>query len=104
MNEDSIYKAAKDLTEPEKKNKETAPPPSALNTQVGGAHYRERPIQPVEYIEANSLPFLEGCIVKRITRHDSISGGGIRDLEKIKHEVDLIIELRYGGAVDDPAG
>jgi hypothetical protein len=41
---------------------------SALESQVGGNHYRAGGIQPVQYIEANQLGFLEGCVVKRVTR------------------------------------
>lgn len=69
-----------------------APPaPSALDVQVGGGHYKKMKIQPVEYITQNGLGFLEGCIVKRITRWRDKDG--IQDLEKIKHEVDLLIEM-----------
>ena len=64
---------------------------SALAVQIGGEHYKSRAIQPVEYIHANDLGFLEGCIVKRITRWRDKAG--IEDLQKIKHEVDLLIEL-----------
>jgi len=63
----------------------------ALATQVGGAHYKDKKIQPVEFIHANNLGFLEGCIVKRITRWRAKNG--IEDLEKIKHEVDLLIAM-----------
>lgn len=76
---------------------------SALATQVGGAHYKDRAIQPVEYISANNLNFLEGCIVKRITRWREKNG--FEDLEKIKHEVDLLIEMekKYrAGAAHQP--
>jgi len=66
-------------------------PESALQTQVAGTHYQNRAIQPVEYIHANGLGFLEGCIIKRITRWRDKDG--FADLEKIKHEVDLLIEL-----------
>lgn len=64
---------------------------NALNRQVAGSHYKSKAIQPVEYIHANNLGFLEGCIVKRITRWREKDG--FQDLEKIKHEVDLLIEL-----------
>lgn len=74
-------------------------PPTALSTQPGGTHYRDCAIQPVQYIEANRLRFLEGCIVKRATRHDKPTGKGREDLEKIIHEARLILELRYGGEV-----
>jgi hypothetical protein len=66
-------------------------PINALNVQVSGDHYKSMKIQPVEFITANNLSFLEGCIVKRISRWRSKDG--LRDLEKIKHEVDLLIEL-----------
>lgn len=75
---------------------EPAAPDSPLDTQVGGDHYKSCSIQPVQYIEANDLRFLEGCVVKRITRHDKPTGKGREDIEKIIHECQLIIELRYG--------
>lgn len=64
---------------------------SALDRQVGGSHYVNCEIQPIEFIHANHLGFLEGSIVKRICRWRVKDG--IRDLEKIKHEVDLLIQL-----------
>ena len=65
-----------------------------MDVQVGGDHYKKTKIQPVEYIHANNLNFLEGCIVKRITRwRDKPSGARFEDLLKIKHEVDLLIDM-----------
>jgi len=64
---------------------------SALDVQEGGGHYKSKAIQPIQYIHANKLGFLEGCIVKRITRWKDKDG--IKDLLKIKHEIDLLIEL-----------
>lgn len=69
----------------------------ALNDQIGGDHYRLGTIQPVQFIEANSLRFLEGCVVKRVTRHDRPGGKGRQDIEKAIHELRLLLELRYGG-------
>lgn len=60
-----------------------------LASQVGGNHYKDMVIQPIQFITANNLGFLEGCIVKRISRWKI--KGGVEDLEKIKHEVDLLI-------------
>jgi len=68
---------------------------SALDVQVAGSHYKDMRIQPVEFIHANGLGFLEGCIIKRICRWRAKDG--INDLEKIKHEVDLLIELERRG-------
>ena len=70
-----------------------------LDIQISGGHYKGKRIQPVQYISANDLNFLEGCIVKRITRwRDKPAENRFQDLEKIKHEVDLLIEMekRYG--------
>lgn len=67
-----------------------------LNIQIGGSHYKECGIQPVEYSEANNLKFLEGCVVKRVTRHDKATGKGRQDIEKAIHELQLLLKLRYG--------
>ena len=73
---------------------ERNPQPSALDVQVAGGHYKDKKIQPVQYIHANGLGFLEGCIVKRITRwRDKPAATRFEDLEKIKHEIDLLIQL-----------
>ncbi len=69
----------------------------ALAAQVGGDHYRQGGIQPVQYIEANALGFLEGCVVKRLTRHNRPTGKGLQDIDKAIHELQLLRELRYGG-------
>lgn len=69
----------------------TALTASALTIQVGGDHYKGKAIQPVEYIHANKLGFIEGSVVKYITRWREKNG--FEDLKKIKHYVDLLIEL-----------
>lgn len=71
---------------------------SALDQQIGGDHYREGSIQPVQYIEANALKFLEGCVVKRVTRHDRQGGKGEQDIRKAIHELQLLLQIRYGVA------
>ena len=67
---------------------------TALQSQVGGNHYKDFAIQPIEFIEANQLPFLEGCIVKRACRHAAKNGA--EDVRKIIHEAKLLLKLRYG--------
>ena len=67
---------------------------SALDEQIGGSHYRAGGIQPVQYIEANGLGFLEGNVIKYVTRHRK--KGGAEDLRKARHYIDLLLELRYG--------
>ena len=63
----------------------------ALTTQVAGDHYKSKRIQPIEYIHANGLPFIEGNVVKYITRWRD--KGGLDDLKKVIHYVELLIEL-----------
>jgi hypothetical protein len=64
-----------------------------LQDQQGGDHYKIQKIQPVQYIHANGLGFIEGNIVKYITRHRLKNG--IEDLRKIAHYVELLAELEY---------
>lgn len=63
----------------------------ALKTQVGGGHYKDLKIQPVEYIHANGIGYMEGNVIKYVTRWRSKNG--IPDLEKAKHYIELLIEL-----------
>ena len=66
---------------------------SANQTQVGGSHYKDMKIQPVDYIHANGLGFIEGCVVKYVSRHKSKNGK--QDLEKAIHFLQLLIEREY---------
>jgi len=58
---------------------------------VGGTHYKGLPIQPVEFIHANSIGFLEGNAIKYLCRWRNKNG--IADLEKARHYIDMLIEL-----------
>jgi hypothetical protein len=64
---------------------------NALEKQVAGSHYKDLPIQPVEYIYANALGYFEGNVVKYVSRWRKKNG--IADLEKAKHYIELLIEL-----------
>lgn len=66
---------------------------SALQEQVGGDHYH-LPIQPVEYIHRNGLDFLQGNVIKYITRHKMKNGA--EDVRKAIHYCRLILQLEYG--------
>lgn len=69
---------------------------SALTRQEGGDHYKDLAIQPIEYIHANNLPFCEGSVIKYVTRWRAKNG--IKDLEKAKHFIELLIELETRGS------
>jgi hypothetical protein len=64
---------------------------SALAHQEGGSHYKDLAIQPVEYIHKNGIGFCEGSAIKYLTRWRE--KGGVEDLKKAKHFIDLLIEL-----------
>ena len=66
----------------------------ALEQQVGGHHYKGCKIPPVEYIHANGLDYLEGNVIKYITRHRT-KGEGRKDIEKAIHYAQLILEMEY---------
>ncbi len=65
--------------------------PSAFDTQIGGNHYKQFAIQPLEFIVANDLPFVVGNVVKYVVRYKT--KGGLEDLKKARHYLDLLIEL-----------
>ncbi len=65
----------------------------ALKRQVGGDHYSRMKIQPAVYADANDLDFLQGLVVKYISRHKNKDGK--KDIQKIIHTCELILELQY---------
>ena len=65
---------------------------SALDKQIAGSHYKNYAIQPVEFITKNGIPFLEGCIIKRVCRWRDKDG--VQDLQKAIHELELLIEMQ----------
>lgn len=72
---------------------------SALSTQVGGDHYSKLAIQPVEYITRNGLGFVEGSVIKYVTRHKAKHGA--EDIKKAIHFLNLLLELEYGENGED---
>jgi len=65
-----------------------------LSQQIGGEHYRQGDIQPIEYIHANDMDFFSGNVVKYITRWKYKNG--LEDLKKAKHYIELLMEQEYG--------
>lgn len=62
----------------------------ALDVQVGGNHYKQMAIQPVEYVLKNGIGYAEGCVIKYVSRWRA--KGGVEDLRKARHFIDLLIE------------
>lgn len=81
----SLRKSAESVAESE--------PATALSVQEGGNHYKDMAIQPVEFIKANNIPFIEGCVIKYVTRHRSKNGA--QDIRKAIHFLNLLLEFDY---------
>ena len=70
---------------------------TALDKQEGGSHYKDMAIQPVEFITANDLGFLEGNVIKYICRHHAKNGA--EDIKKAIHYCELLLQTKYKGKV-----
>lgn len=66
---------------------------SAFSKQVGGSYYKDFKIEPYRFFFENKITHEKAAIIRRILRYDKPGGKGLQDLEKIKYEVDLLIEL-----------
>ncbi len=65
----------------------------ATDKQVAGDHYI-MPIQPIQFIHVNEIPFIEGNVIKYVCRHRHKNGP--QDIEKAIHYLELLLELEYG--------
>ena len=63
---------------------------SASDEQIGGNHYKDMVIQPFEFIEKNNLGYGVGNVIKYLCRYKR--KGGIEDLKKARHYLDLLID------------
>lgn len=65
----------------------------ATDVQVGGTHYKDCGVQPINFIMSNKMPFADGNAIKYIARHRKKNGR--EDLEKAIHYIKFIIEDEY---------
>jgi len=63
---------------------------SNKDIQIGGNHYKDMKIQPIDYIVENEIPYREANIIKYVSRHKAKNG--IEDLRKARHYLDMLIE------------
>jgi len=63
---------------------------AAMQRQVGGTHYKNLAIQPIEYIMANDMKYCAANIVKYATRAEQKNG--TEDIKKIIHYAELWLE------------
>ena len=59
--------------------------------QVDGDHYQKLAIEPMQYSLLNGLDACQHTVIKYVTRFRD--KGGIKDLEKAKHCIDMLIEF-----------
>lgn len=64
---------------------------SANDIQVAGGHYKNKEIQPWDYIISNGIGYMEGNVIKYVSRWRD--KGGIEDLRKARHYLDKLIEV-----------
>lgn len=69
-------------------------PDSALAVQVAGSHYKDMPIQHVEYCQRNKLGWCESAAIKYLSRHNKKNK--LEDVKKAAHYVRLLAEIDYG--------
>jgi len=66
---------------------------SALDKQIGGKHYKNFTIQPIEFITANNLDFIQGNIIKYCLREKNTEKPHEK-WDKIIHYCELAKELK----------
>jgi hypothetical protein len=69
---------------------------TANDEQIGGRHYIEKAIQPWDFIVQNKMGYLEGCIIKYVSRYKE--KGGLEDLIKAAHYLEKLIEVNTDDA------
>ena len=64
---------------------------TATKKQVGGKHYTNYKIQPIEFITSNNIGFIEGNVIKYVTRFRQKNG--IEDIDSEDRSEQIRIEL-----------
>ncbi len=64
-----------------------------LDIQIGGSHYKDFPIQPLEFCQRNQLNYCESNAIKYLCRHRK--KGGAQDLRKAIHYIQCLLEIEY---------
>lgn len=63
----------------------------ATDVQIGGGYYKNMTMQPIELITALRCSFIQGCIIKYISRYRAKNGA--QDIKKCIHCAQLAIQL-----------
>jgi len=76
--------------------------PMVDSSQVGGTHYVSKTIQPWDFIVANKLGYLEGNVIKYVSRYQE--KGGLEDLRKAKHYLEKLLEVKTNERIQEITG
>jgi len=71
-----------------------------LNTQVGGTHYKDFKIQPIEFAVANKLDFFQKDILKYSCRRKGDKVKRVEDLKKASHYIELYVQAIEKGDIE----
>ena len=74
----------------------------STSEQIGGTHYKNMAIQPIEFIVANDIPYREANVIKYIVRWRSKNG--LEDLQKARHYINMLIEEVVVGDTEEAEG
>jgi len=66
---------------------------TALDKQIGGGHYKDMKIQPIEFITENNFDWYQGNVIKYLSRHKFKNGR--EDVEKVIHYCEMLLEKQY---------
>ena len=64
----------------------------ATQRQIGGKHYKDFKIQPIEFITKNKLSFIQGNIIKYVCRFNKKNVN--EDIDKAIHYCELLKEIK----------
>jgi len=76
--------------------------PMVDSSQIGGTHYVSKTIQPWDFIVANKLGYLEGNVIKYVSRYQE--KGGLEDLRKAKHYLEKLLEVKTNERIQEITG
>jgi len=69
-------------------------PSNSQRKQIGGSHYQDYVIEPIDFIYQNQIPAIEANIIKYVLRHQDKNK--LEDLQKALHYLEYLMENEYG--------
>lgn len=70
-----------------------------MSNNISPSYYQKGSIEVTDYITSNEMSFIEGNIIKYVTRYKEKSG--IQDLRKARWYLDKLIETQMNITIED---